>query len=137
MTENPNVTKLREAQRCLEREPADVDGYLALFSPDVKFYGWDLEGNWVLEDLEKLRRNIVALPQLFDEVRTELIDAEAVGADIVAAKVRLMRRRENHVVDAVVLCFYRFEQGMVTLAGSLVPKDIEDFYKRLIQAGII
>jgi hypothetical protein len=130
--EHRNVALVRNGFEAFDK--GDVQAAIDLFSPDVRYYGYDATGHArEFEGRDAFFAMVIEATSQMDENETEFLDAVAVGDSMVMARVRGHRRvRESQdTLDTEFVMVFRIEDGKVTHGLDMVDREAEEFYKRL------
>lgn len=127
--DHPNVEFLRRGFDALAA--GDLDTVTNQFSPDLVYYGGDEFGRpKEMRSRDEFFGVLLAAMERCDEYDTELVDAYAVGDEIVMAQVRLHRRRRTtgEVFDTDIVMVFRIEEGAITRGVDLLDSSAEAWF---------
>ena len=132
--DHPNVELVRRGFEAMAA--GDIEGTLAMFSPDLRYYGGDGTGGSrefsSRDDFFGMVLELMAQNEVFTD---ELIDAYAVGDEIVMAHVRGHRQapgQEPLLFDYVMA--FRVHDGVVTHGVDVFDSDAEEYMVRATAA---
>jgi ketosteroid isomerase-like protein len=127
--DHPNVDFIRRGFDALAA--GDLDTVTNQFSPDLRYYGADQFGRpREMQSRDELFGVLLAAMERFDEYDSELVDAYAVGDEIVMAQVRLHRRRRDTGAsfDTDIVMVFRVEEGAITRGVDLLDSAAETWF---------
>ena len=127
--DHPNVDFIRRGFEALAA--GDLDTVTSQFSPDLRYYGADQFGRpMAMESRDELFGVLLAAMARFDEYDSELVDAYAVGDELVMTQVRLHRRRRaaGDVFDTDIVMVFRIEDGAITRGVDLFDSEAERWF---------
>ena len=127
--DHPNVDFIRRGFEALAA--GDLDTVTSQFSPDLRYYGADQFGRPTeMQSRDELFGVLLAAMERFDEYDSDLVDAYAVGDELVMAQVRLHRRRRTagDVFDTDIVMVFRIEDGAITRGVDLFDSEAERWF---------
>jgi ketosteroid isomerase-like protein len=126
---HPNVALLQEAFARLAR--GDVEGFMAVYSDDVRWYGTDLGGRPVVMNKEMILSNAREMVGDLAESSMERLSYVPVGDDLVVCTVRARRRAtwQDRTTEGYYVTVYRITNGRISLGGDVASQVLEDFWR--------
>jgi ketosteroid isomerase-like protein len=127
--EHPNVEFIRRGFEALVA--GDLETTTNQFSPSLEYYGADEFGRAKkMHSRDDLFGVLLAAMGRFDEYNNELVDAYAVGPELVMTHVRLHRRRRTtgEVLDTDIVMAFRVQDGVITRGVDLLDSSAERWF---------
>jgi ketosteroid isomerase-like protein len=129
--DHPNVDFIRRGFAALGT--GDIDTATNQFSPSLEYYGADELGRpREMHSRDELFGVLLAAMARFDQYDNELVDAFAVGEELVMTHVRLHRRRRTtgEVFDTDIVMAFRVEDGVISRGVDILDSAAEAWFGR-------
>lgn len=132
---HPNVAMVRSGFEALGA--GDLDTVVNQYAPDLKYYGGDQHGRArEFNSRDEFFGMAIEAMTLNDEFSNELVEAFAVGEELVMAHVRAHRRSRSNgdVLDADYVMVLRIEDGVITRGVDLIDSMAERYFAAFANA---